>query len=210
MGILLSAMALPCANAAVISMNAIGGTNPSLDTPFVSGQIVDPSVTASGINRGSGITASSAADRYSARNWTTTGTIDVNDYFTFILDANPGYEIDFTNFTYTGTASSSGPTAFAFRSSLDGFTANIGAPTASGTTISLSGSQYQHLTNPVEFRLYGYSSTSGTGTFSVNDYSFNGSVAAIPEPNTMALIGAGSLLMLGNRRRRSNRVTETA
>ncbi|NTW53662.1 MAG: PEP-CTERM sorting domain-containing protein [Chlorobaculum sp.] len=154
---------------------------------------------ASGIGRGAGISASSAADRYSARSWTTAAALDANDYFTFTLDAIPGYEIDFASFVYTGTRSASGPSVFAFRSSLDGFASDIGTPTATGATIDLTASQFQHLTNPIEFRLYGYSAGATTGTYSVNDYTFNGTV--VPEPNTLALVGVGSLLMLGNLRR---------
>jgi hypothetical protein len=57
--------------------------------------------------------------------------------------------------------------------------------------------------NPIEFRLYGYSAGATTGTYSVNDYSFDGTVNgvdAIPEPSTLALLGAGVLLMFGNQR----------
>jgi hypothetical protein len=208
-GSLFTTFAWTGANAAVISTNSITGTNPSLDNPFVTAKSDDPNITASGIGRGTGISASNAADRYSARSWTTTGTIDATDYFTFTLDANAGYETNFSNFVYTGARSASGPAAFAFRSSLDGFASDIGTPTATGATISLTASQFQHLTTPVEFRLYGYTAGAANGTFSINDYSFNGTVDAIPEPNTLALVGVGSLMMLGNLRR-TRKPLETA
>lgn len=207
-GSLFIALAWTDANAIVISTNAITGTNPNVDNPYVTGKIDDANITASGIGRGSGISGANANNRYNAAGWTTSGTIDVADYFTFTLDANDGHWINFDNFVYTGQRSAtSGPTAFSFRSSLDGFTSDIGTPTATGATISLTASQYQHLTTPVEFRLYGYSASAGTGTFSVNDYTFNGTV--VPEPGTLALVGVGSLLMLGNLRR-TRKQLETA
>jgi hypothetical protein len=204
-GLLFTALSWTSAQATVISTNPITGTNPNIDNPYVTGKSDAPNITASGIGRGTGITGSNATDRYSARSWTTAAVLDLTDYFTFTLDANPGYEIDFASFVYTGTASASGPTAFAFRSSLDGFTTNIGSPTATGATLSLSASQFQNLTNPIEFRLYGYSAGAGAGTYSINDYSFN----AVPEPQTLALVGVGSLLMLGNLRR-TRKLTEIA
>ncbi len=206
-GSLFTTFAWTGASAAIISTNSITGTDPSLGNPYATGISGNANITASGIGRGAGLGASSAADRYSARSWST-GTFDATDYFTFTLDANDGYEINFDNFVYTGTASGTGPTAFALRSSVDAFTADIGSPTATGTTISLTAPPFQHLTAPVEFRLYGYSATGGAGTFSINDYTFNGAVGAIPEPNTLALVGVGSLLMLGNLRR-TRKLTET-
>lgn len=200
-GLLFTALSWTGAHADVISTNPITGTNPGADNPYVTGLSGNANITASGIGRGTGITASSANDRYSAKSWTTTGSLDTNDYFTFTLDAKDGNEINFTNFVYTGTASASGPTAFALRSSLDGFTTNIGSPTAAGSTIDLSDASYQGLTEQIEFRLYGYAAGTGTGTFSVNDYTFNGTVEAVPEPNTLALFGVGSLLMLASRHR---------
>jgi hypothetical protein len=198
-GILFTSLSWTGGNATVISTNPITGTNPSVDNPYVTGLSGNSNITASGIGRGSGITASTANDRYSAKNWSS--TFDSSDYFTFTLDAKDGYEINFDSVVYTGAASGTGPTTFALRSSIDEFTANIGSPTATGTTITLTASQFQHLTTPVEFRLYGYGATGGTGTFSVNDYTFNGAVEAVPEPGTLALVGVGSLLMLASRHR---------
>ena len=199
-GSLFTALSWTNANADVISKNDIDGTVPADIVTYTAGKIDDPNITASGISRGSGLTASSGTDRFNSKSWST-GAIDTNDYYTFTLDANDGYELDFDSFVYTGTASASGPTAFALRSSLDGFTSNIGSPTATGTTIVLTASQFQNLTTPVEFRLYGYGAGGGTGTFSINDYSFDGTVEAVPEPNTLALFGVGSLLMLASRHR---------
>jgi len=199
-GILFTALAWTGANAAVISHNDITGTNPGLQNPYTTGITSDYSddITASGIGR-VGLTGKTADDRYNASGWST-GALDTGKYFTFTLDAKDGYAINFSSFEYRAQRSNTGPTSFAFRSSIDGFTTNIGSPTATGATIDLTAPQFQHLTNPIEFRLYGYDSGSGNGTFSVNDYTFNGTVEAVPEPGTLALVGVGSLLMLGHAR----------
>ena len=195
------------ANADVIVLNDITGTNPGSYNPYTIGQIVAPNITASGIGRGAGISYHSANDRYNAMGWTSANVLDGSNYFTFTLDANNGYMLNLQSFVYSGTTSPNGPTAFSFRSSLDSFSANIGSPTASGGVINLSSNIYQNLTAPVEFRLYGFSAVNGNGTFGVDDYSFNGSVSQTPEPETWLLIGIGSSLMLWNLRRMRNPTT---
>lgn len=134
------------------------GTNPGQTSPYTTGQTVDANLTVSGISRGSGVNGNNANNRYNANNWTETSlanAIAANDYFEWTLAPNAGYEIDFVSFVYTGQASGTGPTNFAFRSSVDGFASNIGAPTATGATINLSGAAYQDITSAITFRLYG-------------------------------------------------------
>jgi hypothetical protein len=161
--------------------NPITGTNPSTANPYTTGQTVDPNITASGIGRGTGIAASNANDRYSASGWST-GAIDLNDYFEFTISPNAPCSINFSSFTYTGQASGTGPTNFAFRSSIDGFNSNIGTPNSVGTTIDLSSATYQNLTTSITFRIYGFSSGGGSGTFSINSFTFNGSISCTSTP----------------------------
>ena len=165
--------ALP-SHAQSIWTNPINGTNPNTANPYTAGQTVDANITVSGIGRGAGIAGTNTNNRYNANGWDTVA-LDPTAYFTFTLTPNPGSFINLTSFVYTGQASTSGATAFRFRSSLDGFTADIGSPTATGT-ISLSGATYQNLGSSIEFRLYGYGASSPSGTFSVNDFTFNGTV----------------------------------
>ncbi|MBN1928890.1 MAG: PEP-CTERM sorting domain-containing protein [Chlorobiaceae bacterium] len=205
-GIFASTLLWTTANAAIISSNDITGDDPGLENPYTAGLYVAPNTTALGIGRGSGITGRSGDNRYSASSWSE-GGLDTSDYFTFILDANDGYQMSLTSFSYTGQRSSTGPSAFAFRSSLDSFATDIGTPAATGATIDLSASSFQSLTGPVEFRLYGYSAGGSTGTFGVENYAFNGEVAAIPEPQTLSLLGVGALLLLLKRRRMRFRKT---
>ncbi|MEW4923180.1 T9SS type A sorting domain-containing protein [Algibacter sp. 2305UL17-15] len=161
-----------------IFTNSVTGTDPGLTSPYTTGQIVNANITATGISRGSGITGRAANNRYNAINWNSP-SIDNTDYFEFTLSPNALYEIDFVSFVYTGQASGTGPTNFVFRSSLDGYTANIGTPTAGGTTINLSSSTYQNITSAITFRFYGWGASSPIGTYSINDFIFNGNVGLI-------------------------------
>src|SRR6476661_670530 len=108
-----------------IFTNPITDPSPNSYNPFTSGQTVNPNITVSGIGRGPGIGSNAGSNRYNANNWSTT-TFDASDYFEFTLTPNSGYLINFINFTYTGQLSSGTPT-FKFRSSVDGFTADIGS-----------------------------------------------------------------------------------
>ncbi|MBK7428575.1 MAG: T9SS type A sorting domain-containing protein [Saprospiraceae bacterium] len=159
-----------------IFTNPITGTNPNNDNPYTFGQTVNANITASGIGRGSGITSANANNRYNASGWNSVA-LDVNDYFTFTLTPNATYNIDFVSFTYVGQASASGPVNFALRSSLDGFSTDIATPPAGGATISLAAGTFQNALNAVEFRLYAWGASAGTGTYSVNSFTFNGTVS---------------------------------
>ena len=158
---------------AQIFSNDITGTNPSASNPYTTGQVVDPHVTVSGIGRGSSITGDNANNRYSASSWNTP-SIDLNAYFEFTLTPVAGYAINFSSFTYTGQASGTGPTMFAFRSSLNNFTTDIGSPTATSGNIDLSDEVFQDIESSITFRLYGWGGSMSVGTFSVNGFSFNG------------------------------------
>lgn len=168
-----------------IFTNPITATNPNTANPFTAGQTFDPNITVSGIGRGTGIAGQNANNRYNASGWSTT-TIDLNDYYEFTLTPLAGYKIDFTNFVYTSQVSTGTP-SHSFRSSVDGFVSDIGTPTNAGTTISLSGASYQNITSSITFRFYTYGAATAATTFSINDFTFNGSVTpACTAPTTQA------------------------
>lgn len=161
-----------------IFTNPITGTNPNTANPYTTGQTVDANLTVSGIGRGAGAFETNANDRYAANNWNTT-SIDLTAYFEFTLTPAVGFQINFTDFVYTGQRSGTGPSSFAFRSSVDGYVSDIGTPTATGTTINLSGGAYQGVTSAITFRIYGWNTTNSGGTFSINDFTFNGTVTPV-------------------------------
>lgn len=159
-----------------IVTNPISGTNPNTANPYTVGQVINPNITVSGIGRGTGISGSNANNRYNANNWSTT-VLDLNDYFEFTIIPNSGFQINFASFTYTSQVSS-GTASQVFRSSLDGFTSNIGSPTTTGTTISLTGAAYQNVTTAITFRIYSFGLAASGTTFSINDFTFNGFVTS--------------------------------
>ncbi|CAN5544079.1 hypothetical protein BH09VER1_BH09VER1_24450 [soil metagenome] len=167
--------------------NPITGTDPGLTNPYTTGQTVDSNITVSGIGHGSGVAGNSASNRYNENGWNSSA-LDSNDYFSFTLDANTGFEIDFVSFVYTGQASGTGPTQFSLRSSLDNYAAAIGSASKAGTTISLSDAAYQNLTSPITFRLYAWGASSSAGTYSINDFTFNGVVSAAAPTNNDSVI----------------------
>jgi hypothetical protein len=169
----------------VIFSNSITGENPNTNNPFTAGQQFNLNIVVSGIGRGMGINGSNANDRYSAKGWNSSA-LNENDYFTFTLTPNSGYRIDFISFVYTGQTSGTGPTSFAFRSSLDDFSSDFGSPASTGGIIDLSNSIFQNIKIAIEFRLYAWSASSAAGTFSVNNFTFSGNVVSmgcsVPEP----------------------------
>ena len=118
------------ANAQLIT-NPITGPNPNLANPYTSGQIVADNMTASGIGRGVGAVGTNSNDRYNANSWNTP-SLDPTAYFEFTLTPDTGFALNFTSFTYAGQRSGTGPTSFAFRSSVDAFAGNVGSPSATG------------------------------------------------------------------------------
>ncbi|MEO6721820.1 MAG: T9SS type A sorting domain-containing protein [Ferruginibacter sp.] len=163
--------------------NSITGINPNISNPYTTGQFAHSNITASGIGRGTGIAGTNTNDRYNATGWNS-AALDLNDYFEFILTPNVGNSINFVSFVYTGQASGTGPANFELRSSVDGFVSGIGTPTATGTTISLSAAVYQNRTTATTFRLYGWNASNVLGTFSINDFTFNGIVPTVSITNT--------------------------
>lgn len=174
--ILLSTGELVPPGAPPLWTNSITGTDPGLVSPYTTGDVTNSDITVSGISRGLGISGNAADNRYNANGWSTS-TLDLNDYFYFTLTPNLGKVINFADFTYTGQKSSSGPTNFELRSSLDDFTSNIGMVTEAGTSVDLSGSTFQNIFCPITFKFYAWSGTGGT--YSINDFTFNGTVANV-------------------------------
>ena len=176
----------------VIFSNTITDPNPSSYNPFTLGQFTDPHISVSGIQRGSGITAAIGPDIYNAANFAS-AVKDTADYFSFIMIPDSGYQINFTNFSYTGLRSSTGPVAFSLRSSINGYAANIGTLNAVGTTISLSAVAFQNVRVPIEFRLYCWGATNSSGIYGLDQFSFGGDLTLEPQLSATALAGFGSL-----------------
>lgn len=138
----------------------------------------------------------SGGSYFTATSWT--GGAPGTNYFEFTLTPSNGYQLNVTSLTFGYRSTATGPTAFAFRSSADGYATNLatGALTsdslwyASGTqSITLSG-----LTSGTTFRLYGSGASGAGGTWRVDDVSVAGALSAVPEPAAVGvLLGSAAL-----------------
>lgn len=173
----------------------LGWINSSTDNPYNGGtgpkndnsgwpnnnltRLIVANLTVSGISRGSGTTGAAAISAFGATDFSSSGSLDPNDYFEFKLTPASGYKINFTGFTYVGGGGIdlTPPNNFAFRSSLDGFAANIGTPTLAGTTINLSAAQFQNITSAITFRLYAWRSGGSPNYWEIQSFRFDGAIA---------------------------------
>ena len=175
---------------ALSSINFQGTSNPGAINPNSNGLVSDPNVSASGIEASSSLNNASAGNRFNFSGWTINSTLDTSKYFEFELQSNSGYEIDFVDFTFKGQRSNTGPTTVVLRSSIDGYASDInttpivftggGGSSAATHTISLSAAAFQNLQAPISFRLYAYNASATAGTFSINEFSINGSTGVLP------------------------------
>jgi len=162
--------------------NPVTGANPNSSNPYTAGQTTAANLNVTGIGRGSGITGNAGNDRYNATAWSVSG-IDLTDYFTFTLTPAAGYKMNLSSFEFTLQRSSTGPTNYALRSSLDNFASDLSSGsypmTAALQTVILSAANFQNITSAVTFRIYGYTAGTNAGTASVNDFTFNGTIQNI-------------------------------
>lgn len=178
----------------IIWENDIEGTNPNSSNPYTTGDVKDANITVSGIGRGAGINGTNANNRYNTNGWAGANTeataVSGNKYFSFTLTPNENYAIDFYSFTctYQKSNAANSPTNYVLRSSVDNYTANIASGLLSGNSatsmgnIDLTGVSFQGVTSAITFRLYAWSTGTGSGTFSINDFEFKGTVAIASAP----------------------------
>ncbi|NQT86372.1 DNRLRE domain-containing protein, partial [bacterium] len=115
---------------------------------------------------------STAFARSNATTNSQANAITAGDYFGFTVTPDSGFELDLTalrfdtthNLTDGGSPNTSATIGFFVRSSLDGFTADIGPiytqpwNTMTPRTVDLSGAAFQDIAVPAEFRMYVYDS----------------------------------------------------
>ena len=185
---------------------------------------VDANLTAGTITLGSGIAGSDAGRSgssnslfarasvtHTANQLSIVNAIADNDYFSFTVDVNAGYEMDLTSFKfdlgYTRSGAFDGKQFKAYLlTSIDGFveagdivgsaTVNVDINGASlqypngTTTISLAGTQFQNITTSTEFRIY-IADNTGSNDYihRIDNVVLNGTVSPIPELGSYALFG---------------------
>ena len=180
--------------------------------------------TTTGLNTLSrtGLTLASANNSFNSNNWNTTATFgEANKYVSFTLQASGGFEASFTSLNYvvngSNTAPGTGRWGFKIGSGSfnlqDPFTMTFALPGAAATWDFADFTT----TESVEFRFWVYgnasinaavSAASGSariGNIAGNDLVLNGSVAVVPEPSSVALIGLAGLGFAGYAIRRRRR-----
>ncbi len=197
----------------------ITGANASVINPQPAGSLA-AHVAGGSLTLGSGVSASNTSDFFSANGFNTTSlaaAISGGDYLSFTITPAAGYALNISSVSFNSGVSSA-VTNFnaALLSSTTGFNPagvlhsySFATTTPPTQSITLSGTAaLQNVTGALEFRLYGWRDSAGTSTFrlrslSGNDLVVTGSVTAIPEPGTYAvLLGAVALAGAVIRRRR--------
>ena len=141
------------AQAAIVAgwnqFNAFTATYPkAADT--VGANITSTGLDTAGINR---LISSS----FVLSGWNTGGTVNTNQYVEFAVQPGAGFQVDFTDLQLNARHDENALN-LVLRSSVDGFTSNLGTQvnlTTSFNTYSFDLSSLAPQTGPVQFRLYG-------------------------------------------------------
>ncbi|MEO0340935.1 MAG: hypothetical protein AAF242_17205, partial [Bacteroidota bacterium] len=148
----------------------------------------DANLMSSSISRGSDINASGNANRFNSTQWTTGSSIDLNEYLSFTISPNAGYEFNVSSIDINHQRSGTGPISFAIRSSIDGFTSNLGTFSITGDATTIQQSTINltitNQSSAVEIRIYGFDSEGSSGSWgpgegSGDDIVVNGSANCI-------------------------------
>ncbi|ULC59892.1 T9SS sorting signal type C domain-containing protein [Flaviramulus sp. BrNp1-15] len=145
----------------------------SLQNTGCSGTIAsDANIITTGICRGPGI-GLNAGGTYNSNNWTTSTTLDSNDYLEWTLTPNSGYQIDLSTMDITYDRSPTGPQMVDIRVDTgSGFTsiftdASVSDPAEDNNGIDLS--SITGITGTITFRLYAFSAGAAGGTFDIEE-----------------------------------------
>lgn len=190
----------------------ITGANATVSNPQVATSLAAHVASAS-LTLGSGVTPASAVDTFGGSGFNTlslAAAIADNDYISFTLAPASGYRLSLSSIA-VNTGVSSAVTSFHgdLLSSATGFTSSdslhtysFSTTTAPAQLITLSSvTALQNISDPIEFRLYGWRDPAGTSTFRIrnlsgSDLAINGSITAVPEPSTCAVL-LGAVVLMG-------------
>ena len=158
---------------------------------------------------------------------TFTGSLNTSIYYSVTLTPQAGFTLNVDTISFTIQRSGTGIRNYAVRGSDDTFGSNLPASISpananlavdgsnafqysldantsaqNGSLITL-GTSYDALTSATTFRFYGWNAEASSGTFSIDNVNFSGSVTAVPEPATLTLAtlgGVACLLMMHRKR----------
>jgi hypothetical protein len=151
--------------------------------------------------------ATSTINTYS----TMTGSISTSEYYEVTLTPQAGYTVSLNNISFGVRRSGTGIRNYAVRTSADGYTNNLPASVGTNTNLSVVGTNEffwnfdatssaadqsgsainlfgATITTATSFRFYGWNSEAATGSFSIDNVVFGGSVIAPCVPATISAI----------------------
>lgn len=186
----------------LLQWNTFGNVGTETTEPSV---FNNANISSANLTFGAGITAAANANRFGGSGWFDVGNtaagntiseaVAGNNYIQFIVTPSAGCSVTPTSLVFSWDKSGTGPQNVVLRSSVDGYTSDIGtvAPTAAiGTNNTINITGISNISTPITFRLYGYGATAtgGTGGFDIGvntvNVQLNGSTAcsACTEPTT--------------------------
>lgn len=135
------------------------------------------------IRRGPMLKPDVATDAFNSNNWPTSEQLSPDAYYAFGIGPNPGYRLTLTVLKIDERGSSTGIRNWSVRSSLDEFQSDLAVFAISDNTFRFKqsielGPEFNHLTGPVEFRLYGYNAVSSGGAWRLVNVELDGYVTA--------------------------------
>lgn len=214
LGICLALVAGNSWGAAILTWSTTGnlGTETMEPSAFNS-----PGIQSADLTLGDGISVAGAANRFGGRGWSIAlnDSIANDDYIQFIVAPEGGFVFSVDSFAFSWHRSTTGPTSVALRSSLDSFASNIGQVTGitegSNALRNIAVSGLNDISTATTFRLYGFGGTNaatGTGGFNTSNATspnvvLSGSVTAVPEPSSLALLTVCGVAGVIYRRRRA-------
>jgi len=181
----------------------LGQPGDQVSTPFAS---VASGVSATDIARSVNVSAHSGTNSMNSTNWSTAPTIDLGKYYEFGLTAEPGFTLSLTSLVIGMTRTTAGPANFAVRSSLDSFASDIFTGLVPTNVVKITnnfGLEFENLSGPVDFRVYGYNATGVEGRFRLlgspvtsDSEALVITGTAVPEPSSAILIGVSFATLL--------------
>lgn len=127
-------------------------------------------VAQASLTRGPGISSAANADRFNSIGWTTATTLDADDYLQFTVTPTNGYAVTITSLQLQHQRSTTGPTRFVVRTSMDNY-----ATDATNTVIIADVNTFQNhtftlnnsinTTAAVTFRIYAFAAENALGSW---------------------------------------------
>ncbi len=145
-------------------------------------------VTISDISRGSSISAQTLSNAFNANNWPE--SIETDSYYEITITPDAGYNFSLSSLEFDHRSTSTGPGTWEIRSDvdLDNFATpiDVGNSTQDGVFTRNADVDMSAITDQsgaVRIRFYGYNSTSGSGTWALDNIEIFGTTTDVGAPN---------------------------